>query len=67
MKPDEYEGCKTILELYKKGLKRHGRNNFLGTRSKVKEGNPYEWKTFEQVDMLVEAFARGRFIISYIH
>lgn len=50
MKPAEYEGCKTIFELYKKGLKRHGKNNFLGTRNNDKEGRPYEWKTFNEID-----------------
>jgi long-chain acyl-CoA synthetase len=31
----------------------------LGTRNKIKEGNPYEWKTFREIDELQENFAQG--------
>jgi long-subunit acyl-CoA synthetase (AMP-forming) len=37
----------------------HPNAKFLGTRSKTKEGKPYEWKTWKEVYEIVENFAKG--------
>lgn len=57
--PAEYNGCKTIWELFQKTVKRIPNNRFLGTRNPNKEGRPYEWKTFRETYDLMDLFARG--------
>jgi long-chain acyl-CoA synthetase len=55
----EFNGCKTILEALQKTVKEKGDRPFLGTRDSEAEGRPYKWKTFSEINDLVDAFARG--------
>ncbi|CDW87746.1 long-chain-fatty-acid--ligase 5 [Stylonychia lemnae] len=57
--PDDYQGSKTVWEIYKKGIRRFPNNRFLGTRNSLIEGRPYEWKTFREVYNCMEQAARG--------
>ena len=58
--PAEYQGCKTILQMFDKTVKRCPANRFLGTRDESEPGRPYKWKNFKQVYDLMEVFARGK-------
>jgi hypothetical protein len=51
--PQEYNGCKTIWEIFEKSVKDRPDNKFLGTRNAEKEGKPYEFKTYKEIYEIV--------------
>ncbi|TNV82014.1 hypothetical protein FGO68_gene5718 [Halteria grandinella] len=53
-----YKGFTELLSAFRDTVKRFPDNRFLGTRAKDGE-REYEWKTFFQVNDLMEKFARG--------
>jgi hypothetical protein len=58
--PAECNGCRTLDAGFRKTVERMGDEQFLGTRNKDKEGKPYEWKTYAEIDELAESFAKGK-------
>ncbi len=56
-------GMKTLLDAYRRTVKRFPNHRFLGTRNKRdEEGNlVYSWKTFQEIYDLMEAFAKGKY------
>lgn len=59
MDPAEYNGCRTIWELFQNTVKNIPNGRFLGTRNNAKEGRPYEFITFRETYDKMDHFARG--------
>lgn len=57
--PGEIHGCKTWHEMFQRAVKKWPNNQFLGTRNKKIDGNPYEWRTYREVDEIKEHLAKG--------
>lgn len=55
-----YEGVDTIWRAFKYQVTRIPNELFLGSRDYSQdESGPYVWKTWQEVDTLVENYARG--------
>ena len=52
-------GVETIWDAFKHSRERLPNENFLGSRDPTQEGSPYVWKTWAQVDTLVNQLAAG--------
>ena len=65
--PTHYRGCKTLWEGFKQTVDTMPDENFLGTRNSSKEGRPYEWKTYQEIESLSGKFARGMFKMQLIN
>ena len=61
--PAEWEGHKTIWEGYQATVQKYPNHKFLGTRSKTKEGNPYEWKSWSEIFEVQNDFAKGKYLL----
>jgi long-chain acyl-CoA synthetase len=54
-----YDDVKTVWDAFQRSVKKFPNNDFLGTRNDKKEGRPYEWKTWKQVDEIVLNLSKG--------
>lgn len=58
-----YKGITTLLEGFKQTAERIPNHKFLGTRNPKTPEREYMWRTFTEVDTLMENFARGKNIM----
>lgn len=54
-----YEGCDSLLKLFRRTCRTLPNNEFLGTRDKKQEGAPYVWKTYRDVEQIADNLAKG--------
>jgi long-chain acyl-CoA synthetase len=53
------EDLNTVLDAFRKTVKRIPNHEYLGTRNPDLEGRPYEWMTWQEVHDLSENMSRG--------
>ena len=61
-----YKGSQSIIEVFEKSAEEFKTQRYLGTRAAEKEGRPYEWKSFEEVNDLRLNLAKGKSPITAI-
>lgn len=54
-----YEGITTLWQCFERQVKKNPDSNFLGSRDPQREGKPYVWKTFNEINDYVFNLARG--------
>ena len=58
-KQEYHEGMDTIWKQFKMTSRKFPNNEWMASRDKSQEGSPYVWKTFRQIEEIVDNLAKG--------